>query len=144
MIHARFTIFPTLIFKLTQLKFLLVAAVASLTAFPIGGSAQSAGKQIIFPETLEWTRQKAVDRYRLQIAADEKFANVYLDRRVFGNHYTVVDLAPGYYYWRVASADERTGSFSVPRKFFISGGVITTVALPNRIPAAATIRPRSH
>lgn len=100
---------------------------------------------MIFPITVQWTRQKAVTKYRLQIAADEEFENIYLDKRVFGSSYTVKDLSSGYYYWRVVPADAPGGNFSRPIRFFISGGVVTPVILPNRSSVATRAgRPRSH
>lgn len=113
---------------------------------PICSNAQkAAGREVIFPVTIRWARQKAVTKYRLQIAADEEFENIYLDKRVFGNSYTVKDLSSGHYYWRVNTGDAQTGNFSRPVRFFISGGVVTSVILPNHSSAPTpAVRPRSH
>ena len=81
------------------------------------------GRVIVFPITIQWNKQESVSRYRLQIAADEKFQDVFFDGRVAGNRYTVTTLAPGSYYWRVAPADSQLGAFSRPVRFFLSGGV---------------------
>ena len=117
-----------------------------MAVLPANGNAQqTSGTEVTFPVTIEWGKQKAVTKYRLQIAADERFENIYLDRRVAGNRFTVKELSSGYYYWRVATADARLGSFSRPTKFFISGGVITRIVLPNHSTVAApAVRPRSH
>ena len=100
---------------------------------------QATGREVIFPVTIHWSRQKNVSRYRLQIAADEKFENVFFDRRVSGDRYIVNELSPGYYYWRVASADLQVGEFSRPVRFFISGGVVTSVTLPSRSSRARSL-----
>ena len=93
---------------------------------------QPAGRAIVFPVTIQWSKQKAVREYRLQIAADEKFQDVFFDKRITGERYVASELAPGYYYWRVAPAEPQLGSFSKPTKFFISGGVVMNVKVPNR------------
>ncbi|HSS19436.1 MAG TPA: hypothetical protein VLL54_05125 [Pyrinomonadaceae bacterium] len=125
--------------------FLLLAVFVMAVVHFDGSAQQASGREVAFPVTLEWAKQKSATKYRLQIAADEKFENIYLDRRVSGNRYTVEDLSSGYYYWRVAAGDSRAGNFSRPTKFFISGGVVTPVILPNHSAAPApAVRPRSH
>lgn len=93
---------------------------------------QTPRREIIFPIPIQWNKQKGVTMYRLQIAADEKFQDVFIDRRVSGSRYVVSNLSPGYYYWRVAPAESQLGEFSRPVRFFVSGGIVTTVRLPNR------------
>lgn len=117
---------------------LIVAAILLAPGLSLVAMAQqSTAREIAFPATLRWNRQKGVNRYRLQIAADEKFQNVFSDRRVVGDRYVVSELPPGYYYWRVAPAESRVGEFSRPVRFFISGGVV----MPVKFPVRAT---RSH
>jgi hypothetical protein len=106
----------------------LLSPCASLTA----ASQQTIGCEISFPVAIQWNKQKGVKRYRLQIAADEKFQNVFFDGPVAGERYVASELSPGYYYWKVAPTNSHLGDFSRPAKFFVSGGVITTVELPNR------------
>ena len=93
---------------------------------------QTATHEVSFPVAIRWNRQKGVSRYRLQIAADAKFQDVFFDRRVIGDRYTVSELAPGYYFWRVATADSQLGEFSQAIRFFISGGTVITMKLPSR------------
>ena len=93
---------------------------------------QPGGREIAFPVNLRWNRQKGINKYRLQIAADERFQNVFFDRRVIGDRYVVKELSPGYYFWRVAPAELQVGEFSRPLKFFISGGVVMPVTFPSR------------
>ena len=115
-----------------QLLLVLAAILMAPCLSPTAQAQQPAAREIAFPVSIQWHRQKGVSRYRLQIAADESFQNVFLDRRVIGDRYVVNDLSPGYYYWRVAPADSQVGDFSKPKRFFISGGIVTSVKLPNR------------
>jgi len=91
-----------------------------------------AAREISFPVTIAWNSQPGVSKYRLQIAADEKFQDVFFDGRVTGSRYVIKDLPAGYYFWRVASADSSLGNYSTPVRIFISGGVVTPLNLPNR------------
>lgn len=111
---------------------LFLPAAAQQTAVQLPG-----GREIAFPVTIRWNRQKAINKYRLQIAADERFQNVFLDRRVTADRYVVKELSPGYYFWRVAPAELQVGEFSRPIRFFISGGVV----MPSTFRRSAT---RSH
>ncbi len=90
------------------------------------------GHAIAFPTPIQWNKQRSVGRYRLQIAGDERFQDVFYDGLVTGERYVVSSVPPGYYYWRVAAADFDLGEFSKPVRFFVSGGVVTTVRLPAR------------
>ncbi len=89
---------------------------------------QTPGREIAFPLTIQWNKQKSVTRYRLQIAGDEEFQNVFFDGPVIGEQYIVSGVSAGYYYWRVAAIDSRA-AFSWPARVFISGGVVTPVDL---------------
>jgi hypothetical protein len=110
------------------LALVLVAPCLSLAV----AAQQTAQREIIFPVTIRWNRQKGVSRYRLQIATDERFQDVFLDRRVTGDRLVVNELSSGYYYWRVAPAESQLREFSRPIRFFISGGVVIPVPLPGR------------
>jgi hypothetical protein len=112
----------------------------SFSASPANGQ-QTTARQIVFPVSIQWNKHKSATRYRLQIAADEKFQDVFLDKLVTGHRYVVSDLpSPGFYYWRVAPADFQSGPFSRPVRFFVSGGVVTTVPLQYRSPLAGRFR----
>jgi hypothetical protein len=122
--------------SLTQLKYLALSFFAVLviaSCLCLSAEAQqTTTREVVFPVSIQWNREKGVKRYRLQIAADEKFQNVFLDRRVVGDRFLVSELSAGYYYWRVAPADWQLGNFCRPVRFFISGGTITPVRLSNR------------
>ncbi|HEV7798892.1 MAG TPA: hypothetical protein VGO73_12080 [Pyrinomonadaceae bacterium] len=122
----------------------LAAAImlSGLSFIPLAANAQQTPpRQIVFPVAIQWNKQKAAVRYRLQIAADQKFQDVFFDRLVVGNRYVVSDLAfPGFFYWRVAPADSQLGSFSRPVRFFVSGGVVTTPPRVYASPAAGRSR----
>ncbi len=93
---------------------------------------QPEGRELVFPVTIQWSKQKAAREYRLQIAADKNFQNVFLDKRIVGERYVASELAPGYYYWRVLPVEPLLSDFSLPIKFFVSGGVVTSVKIQNR------------
>lgn len=101
-------------------------------------TAQQSRRTISFPTTIRWARQKGVARHRLQIAADENFHDIFFDGTVSGQQYTTSDLPAGYYYWRIAPADPRTGFFSRPTRFFVSGGMVIPIGSPDK----AKTRPR--
>ena len=139
---------PFSVFRLTSA--LLVCAVAAMsgpwalfanvdsTAFAQQTSAPSARRPIAFPITIQWNKQRGVSKYRLQIADDEKFSNVFYDGPVSGERYMVTGLAPGYYYWRIAPSERQTGAFLKAVRFFVSGGVVVS-GMPPGLPVT---RPR--
>ena len=116
-----------------KLRLLLFAAIVIAAGLCLPARAQqTTAREVVFPVSIQWNREKGVKRYRLQIAADQRFQNVFLDRRVAGDRFVVSELSAGYYYWRVAPAEAELGNFSRPVRFFISGGTITPVRLANR------------
>jgi len=123
----------TILTQLRSLRLWLSAAlvIAPCVCFTVEAQ-QTATREIVFPVSIQWNREKGVKKYRLQIAADEKFQNVFLDRPVVGDRFVVSELSAGCYYWRVAPAHSQVGNFSRPVRFFISGGTITPVRISNR------------
>jgi hypothetical protein len=119
---------------------LLLMLVVTAVAF----GQQAATRSISFPRSIQWTKQKGVAKYRLQIASDENFRNIFFDRRVNGERYTVSGLPPGYYYWRTATADFSTGQFSRPVRFFVSGGAVVSGALPDKAGRRPRVRAVSN
>ena len=118
-------------FQFTKLRLpLVLSLLLAAPNFVLG--QQPTTRLISFPVTLQWTRQKGVARYRLQIANDESFRSIFFDGRVNGERYTASGLPPGYYYWRTAPADLSTGRFSTPVRFFVSGGAAVSPVLPTR------------
>jgi hypothetical protein len=119
--------------KVQRPKLRLALAVSLLLAGSAFAAGQQAGtRSISFPVSIQWTRQKGVAKYRLQIASDETFRSIFFDGRVPGERYTVSGLPPGYYYWRTAPADVSTGRFSTPVRFFVSGGAALSPILPDK------------
>lgn len=86
----------------------------------------SGRRPVAFPTTIQWNKQRGVTKYRLQIAGDEGFSNIFYDGPVIGERYMVSGLAPGYYYWRIAPAASQTGAFLKPVRFFVSGGFVVS------------------
>jgi hypothetical protein len=110
---------------------LIVTLLPTLLSFYIciAVRQQTPQRAIVFPTTIQWSTQRGVTRFRLQIASDEKFQNVFFDGLVKGERYIVSNLSAGHYYWRVAAADSQPGGYSKPVRFFVSGGVVQTVKL---------------
>ena len=121
-----------LIFSSNRFGSLGLIALVTLSvsfSFPRQVDAQQAA-QVSFPITVEWKPQAGVRIWRLQVAADEKFQDIFLDRRVVGDRYLVSEIPSGYYFWRVAPADSQ--SYSTPLRFFISGGTVTAIDVSTR------------
>lgn len=115
---------------------LVLSLCLTLPAIALG--QQAGARSISFPVSIQWSKQKGVAKYRLQIASDETFHSIFFDGRVHGERYTVNALPPGYYYWRTAPADSSTGRFSTPVRFFVSGGAVVSATVSNK----AARRPR--
>lgn len=149
MLQAKFAIpvktfraFPVRLLRLLSLAVVLGSAASPLQAF--GGEAP--GRTLVFPTSIQWNRLSGVSLYRLQIGGDETFRDIVYDRRVTGCGYTVSDLPPGYYYWRIAPADNQLGAFSRPVRFFVSGGVVTPSPVRSNDPAgdlSSNTRPKA-
>ncbi|HZI17258.1 MAG TPA: PQQ-binding-like beta-propeller repeat protein, partial [Pyrinomonadaceae bacterium] len=78
---------------------------------------------------VRWPGRAGVRRYRLQFATDEKFSDIVFDRAVEGRQFTVTELPPGVYFWRVAPAAAETSAFSKPER--------VTVKAPSSPPVSA-------
>lgn len=75
---------------------------------------------------IAWKTQPGVSRYRIQLAMDQRFANVVFDGAVEAPEFIANTLAPGRYYWRVAAAG--TSEFSKPEVFEVSSTSTVSVA----------------
>ncbi len=67
-----------------------------------------------------WTAAGEADRYRFQLGRDERFESIVNEvRAVKGTAYALANLAPGEYFWRVASirADGDQGPFGDVQRF---------------------------
>ncbi len=63
---------------------------------------------------IKWEGTPKIARYRLQLSSNEQFSDIIFDKLVQGREYTVTELAPGRYFWRVAPAAGETGAYSKP------------------------------
>ncbi|MDQ1637958.1 MAG: hypothetical protein QOF62_1297 [Pyrinomonadaceae bacterium] len=129
----------TRFFKVQLLRLVLVLSLM-LAGSMLAVGQQAGARLISFPVSIQWTRQKGVTKYRLQIASDETFRNIFFDRRVQGERFTATGLPPGYYYWRTAPADSSTGRYSTPMRFFVSGGAAILPALPDKTGRRSRVR----
>jgi outer membrane protein assembly factor BamB len=95
--------------------------------------AQPAGAQGNGSARIAWEGKQKITRYRLQLARDEQFADIVFDKLITGREYTVTELAPGKYFWRVAPAAGETGAYSksVPVTISLQGtGTSSNVSQP--------------
>ena len=118
-------------FKVSRLLLALVFIFGLVAPSFHPARAQAPGETLVFPTSVQWPRQRGVTWYRLQIGSDEAFRDIHFDRRVLGDRFFVRDLAPGYYFWRIAASDDRLGEFSRPLRFFVPGGVVTSFTIRN-------------
>src|ERR1700754_4123504 len=84
---------------------------------------------------VRWQGRPGINRYRLQLATDEKFEDIVFDQAVEGRQYDVKGLPPGDYFWRVAAAAVETSiSYSKPERVTLSdsakGVEVASVVLP--------------
>src|SRR5215207_701797 len=84
---------------------------------------------------VRWQGRPGINRYRLQLATDEKFEDVVFDQAVEGRQYVVKGLPPGNYFWRVAAAAVETSiSYTKPERVTLSdsakGVEVASVVLP--------------
>lgn len=119
-----------LTFALASLAICGITLTSAAQQKPVDGSA--------FVTALHWSKQKGVQKYRLQIAGDERFNDVRFDGPVFGERYLVRDFPPGRYYWRIAPSASQSREFHRPVAFAVPGTVpdVPRVAgkLEKRIP----------
>ncbi|MBC7932915.1 MAG: PQQ-binding-like beta-propeller repeat protein [Rubrivivax sp.] len=67
--------------------------------------------QEVAPSILvRWQGKPGVNRYRLQLATDEKFEDIVYDQAVEGQQHLVKGLPSGNYFWRVAAAAAETSA----------------------------------
>ena len=92
-----------LLCSLSSLSALLAITLACST-FIRGQVNVSSSAQPNLPR-LKWTKPTGAERYRLQIARDDRFNDVLFDGIVSGEEYVVKDLSPGSYYWRLTSLE---------------------------------------
>ncbi|MBV9209265.1 MAG: PQQ-binding-like beta-propeller repeat protein [Acidobacteria bacterium] len=70
--------------------------------------------QVTGTARIVWTGTPKITRYRLQLARDEAFTDIVFDKLVLAREYTVTELVPGGYFWRVAPAAFETGAYTKP------------------------------
>ncbi|HEX7956578.1 MAG TPA: PQQ-binding-like beta-propeller repeat protein, partial [Pyrinomonadaceae bacterium] len=106
---------------------------------PVPESQQKPAAQQLPPSILvRWQGKPGVNRYRLQLATDEKFEDVVFDQAVEGREYVVRGLPPGNYFWRVAPAAAETSvAYSQPERLSLGSEQKVQVASVT-MPADAT------
>ncbi|HYY99527.1 MAG TPA: PQQ-binding-like beta-propeller repeat protein [Pyrinomonadaceae bacterium] len=108
---------------------------AQPTPAPQAGVQKPVAQQLPPSILVRWQGRAGVNRYRLQVATDEKFEDIVFDQAVEGRQYVVKGLPPGNYFWRVAAAAAETStSFTKPERVTLSesakGVEVPNVVLP--------------
>jgi hypothetical protein len=109
---------------------------ASKTQQTTQANGQTPTAQQLPPSILvRWQGKPGVNRYRLQLATDEKFEDIVFDQAVEGRQYVVKGLPPGNYFWRVAAAAAETSiAYTTPERVTLSesakGVEVASVVLP--------------
>lgn len=97
------------------------------TLLPAAQQPPAAGQQPVARQVppsilVRWEGKPGVNRYRLQLARDQKFEDIVFDQAVEGRQHVVKGLAPGNYFWRVAPAAAETSTvYSRPEPVSLSG-----------------------
>lgn len=87
---------------------------------------------------LRWSGRPNISRYRVQVARDERFADIAVDSVVVGLETIVADLAPGRYFWRVAPAAQETGTFSEAKPIQVEANVVNESTITMAEPVVTT------
>lgn len=85
------------------------------------GVSPEAGEGILVDESVKfrWSKQNKVSFYHVQVAKDQSFSNILVEKESRGEELTIEEtMDVGKYFWRVAAADqEGEGPFSKGRMF---------------------------
>jgi hypothetical protein len=99
-----------------------------LPGAPPASSQRPVATQVPPSILVRWQGKPGVNRYRLQLATDERFQDIVFDQAVEGRQYVVKDLPPGNYFWRVAPAAAETSvSYSQPERVTLGSEPKVTV-----------------
>lgn len=87
--------------------------------FPVISAPQDGQKVYGSQATLRWNTSNAAHSYHVQLAAKPDFSELLVDLPEQVNNEYTVPLAPGQYYWRIASvaAEQNQGPFSDVQSF---------------------------
>ena len=107
---------PQIIHTQTRVVICLLALCVCALLFAQGQPAQASlpQQQSNASAHIKWEGTPKIARYRLQLSSNEQFSDIIFDKLVQGREYTVTELMPGKYFWRVAPAAGETGVFSKP------------------------------
>ena len=105
MTFKRFSIFSVMLLGL------------ACSAFTLGQAQNkpAAARKVSTSARIQWKAQEHASRYRLQVARDEGFTDMVIDKAVSGNGYLIGGLPEGKYYWRVAPIGGEGGNYSSPK-----------------------------
>lgn len=109
------------LFKLFSVHLRLILFLVLISAFVFGQDNMSQPSSVQTGSIrIEWEGRAKIARYRLQLSRNAQFSDIVFDKVVEGREYTVTELHPGVYFWRVAPAASETGAYSKPIAITIS------------------------
>jgi outer membrane protein assembly factor BamB len=101
--------------------------------------AKPQARQVEPAVLVRWAGKPGINRYRLQLATDQKFTDIVFDQAVEGNQYVVKGLPPGNYFWRVAPAVAETSTdYTQPERIELSNSTDSKVEVANVVMPAET------
>jgi outer membrane protein assembly factor BamB len=94
----------------------ILLSLALVWSVPVFGQsdAKPAARRVSASARVGWPAQAGASRYRLQVARDQGFSDMVIDRVVNGNGYLISGLAEGKYFWRVLAIGGSSG-YSSPK-----------------------------
>jgi outer membrane protein assembly factor BamB len=94
----------------------ILLSLALVWSVPVFGQsdAKPAARRVSASARVSWPAQAGASRYRLQVARDQGFSDMVIDRVVNGNGYLISGLAEGKYFWRVLAIGGSSG-YSSPK-----------------------------
>jgi outer membrane protein assembly factor BamB len=94
----------------------ILLSLALIWSVPVFGQsdAKPAARRVSASARVSWSPQDGASRYRLQVARDQGFSDMVIDRVVNGNGYVISGLAEGKYFWRVLAIGGSSG-YSSPK-----------------------------
>jgi len=101
-------------FKKSSVIVLILLALVYVSPVPGQSDARTAPRKVSPSARISWGVQSGVSRFRLQVARDQGFSDMVIDRVVKGNGYLISGLSEGKYYWRVIGIGGG-GGYSSPR-----------------------------
>src|SRR5438128_4377935 len=101
--------------KFSIISALLLGLACSGVTLGHAQNKSAVARKVSASARIQWKAQSKVSRYRLQVARDQGFTDMVIDKAVSGTSYLISGLPEGKYYWRVAPIGGEGGNYSSAR-----------------------------